>query len=532
MQLIIHPGTQDEQIVELPPEGSVIVGRTEESTVRVLHKSLSRKHARLELDGGRILLQDLDSKNGTFVNEARVERCELREGDSFRCGDVRFRLASSSAAPGWEAEPLRVQPLQTRYSITMDELLEPAAHAGSGSALKVRQGGQADGAGAKLQVLLQVSQLLGSPLPIEELLERILQLAFQILEVDRAALLLKDAGGALRPRVARLASGETPRGPFYSQHIVDYVHTHNVAALFADARLDPRLGTASSVFQQSIRASMCAPLKGRHEGLGVLYVDNLSRPHGFTSEDLEFLTAFANQAAVALENSLLYRQLQEEAVLRNTYQRFFPPATLKKLRLEQGAPLRVVETEVTILFSDISGFTALSSTLEPRQVVELLNEYFPVMAEIVFRHEGTLEKYIGDALLAVWGAPFSHPDDVDRAVRAAVEMQQALEALNARWRARGQPEISIHVGLNTGRVAAGNIGSEQYVQYATIGDATNVASRVCSAAEAGEICLNGPTFLRWKERAWPSTPLPPVQVKGKQEPLALHRLEWREPARR
>jgi adenylate cyclase len=259
-------------------------------------------------------------------------------------------------------------------------------------------------------------------------------------------------------------------------------------------------------------------------------VDNLTRANGFNEEDLEFLTAFANQAAIALDNSLLSQRLAEEAVLRTSYLRFFPPATLKKLRMAKGAPLETIETEVSVLFSDISGFTALSSTLEPRQVVDLLNDYFPVMAEIVFRYEGTLEKYIGDALMAVWGAPFAHPDDADRAVRAAVEMQRALEALNARWRAQGRPELRIHVGLNTGRVAAGNIGSEQYLQYATIGDATNVASRVCTAAGDGEICMNSTTFERWRERSWPTARLPPTHVKGKQDALTLYRLDWRAPS--
>jgi adenylate cyclase len=183
---------------------------------------------------------------------------------------------------------------------------------------------------------------------------------------------------------------------------------------------------------------------------------------------------------------------------------------------------------VTVLFSDITGFTSLASRLHPRQLVELLNVYFPVMADIVFRHEGTLEKYIGDALMAVWGAPFSQPDDADRALRAAVEMQRALAALNTRWRAQGQPELQIHVGLNTGRVAAGNIGSEQFLQYATIGDATNVASRICGVAEAGEIYVSETTVQRCQERAWPLTRLPPVQVKGKEEALTLYRLEWRD----
>jgi adenylate cyclase len=409
----------------------------------------------------------------------------------------------------------------------MDELLGRRLERGESSALKVRRASQDDRAHDKLQVLLKVSQLLSSPGSIEALLERILDLVFQIMEVDRAAILLVDpATGKLVPRVARLANGESPSGAFYSQRIVDYVRNQSVAALFSDARVDPRLDAAASVVLQSIQASMCAPLKPRDEVLGVLYVDNLTRPNGFSEEDLEFLTAFANQAAIALDNSMLVRRLEEEAVLV----RFFPPTTLKKLQMARGAPLETIETEVTVLFSDISGFTALCSQLEPRQVVDLLNDYFPVMADIVFKYEGTLEKYIGDALMAVWGAPFSHPDDADRAVRAAVEMQRALAQLNARWRAQGRPELQIHVGLNTGRVAAGNIGSEQYLQYATIGDATNVASRVCSAAKDGEIRMNSTTFERWRDRAWPAHALPPTSVKGKQEELNLYLLDWREPS--
>ena len=531
MHLIINPGLADEQLFTLP-EGPVTIGRTEESTLCVLHKSLSRRHTRLERDGERFFLVDLDSKNGTFVNEARISRCELRPGESFRCGEVRFKLVPAARSLLQGLTPTQFQSLQTRFSPgSINDLLEPHSESTDGSALKLKGPGGEERAQEKLQVLLKVSQILSSPGTIEVLLERILELVFQIMEVDRAAVLLVDPStGQLRPRVAKAARGELPPGPFYSQHITEHVRAHSMAALFSDAQWDPRLHDASSVVLQSIQSSMCAPLKPRDEVLGVLYLDNRSRTHGFSQQDLEFFTAFANQAAIALDNSILSRRLEEEAVLRNTYSRFFPPTTLKKLQLSRGAPLETIQTEVTVLFSDISGFTALSSSLEPQQVVDLLNDYFPVMAEIVFRHEGTLEKYIGDALMAVWGAPFSHPDDADRAVRAAVEMQRALAGLNARWRAQGRPELRIHVGLNTGRVAAGNIGSEQYLQYATIGDATNVASRVCSVAEQGEICMTEATFERWRERAWATTRLPPTFVKGKQASLDIHRLEYRGPA--
>ncbi|ADO74967.1 adenylate/guanylate cyclase domain-containing protein [Stigmatella aurantiaca] len=525
MWLIMNPGLLTESVLPLP-EGPTTIGRTEENSLCVLHASLSRRHARVERQGEQVVLFDLNSKNGTFLGDTRVEQRELRAGETFRCGEVSFKLV---AALG-EVKPTHVQPLRTRFSpASMEELLSQQTLAGS-SILKVRQTAGGDSRIAdKLQVLLKVSHLLSELGPIDEMLERIIQLVFQILEVDRAAIFLVDtASGTLRPRVARLASGQAPSQSFYSQQIVDYVRSRSVAALFADALQDSRLDGASSVMLQSIHGSMCVPLKARDEVLGVLYVDNLTQANRFTEEDLEFLTAFGNQAAIALEISLLSQRLAEEAALRNSYLRFFPPSVIKKIQGARGAPLDIVETEVTVLFSDITGFTSLSSTLHPRQVVDLLNEYFPVMADIVFRHEGTLEKYIGDALMAVWGAPFPQPDDADRALRASVEMQRALVGLNARWRAQGKPELQIHVGLNTGRVAAGNIGSEHYLQYATIGDATNVASRICSAAEAGEICIAETTLQRCAERPWPLAKLAPVHVKGKTEPLTLYRVDWRD----
>ena len=166
-------------------------------------------------------------------------------------------------------------------------------------------------------------------------------------------------------------------------------------------------------------------------------------------------------------------------------------------------------------------------TLFDDNIAGLLNEYFPVMADIIFRWDGTLEKYIGDAILAVWGAPFPHDDDADRAVAAAVEMQQALETLNQRWAAENRTQLQIHIGLHSGHVAAGNIGSSRYVQYATIGDATNVASRVCSAAVGGEVFISDATKQLLTHTKVSSDLLPPIQAKGKEQPLRVHRVNWR-----
>jgi adenylate cyclase len=528
-RLILNPGQSDEQTFPLRG-GANTIGRTPENDVCVVHRSLSRRHARIDVEDGRLAIEDLQSKNGTFVDGERITRRPLRHRATFVCGEVPFQVLLDSdghEVTEDQSQPTLVLDMQSVLAAgSIDELLEPAVAAGQ-PALKVRRGREEARAQDKMRVLLRASEILASPGSIDSLLERILQLLFQILEIDRGAVLLREPDDTLRPRIARTAAGQSLDLPIFSEHIVQYVREHRKAALFLDARDDSRLDTAASVMSQSIRSSMCVPLVSKGGLIGVLYVDNLTTPDRFQQEDLEFLAAFANQAAVAIENATLAKQIEQDAVLRSHYLRFFSPSIASKLQGSSGGALELQEADATVLFADLSQYTALSSRLKPVEIMALLNEYFPVATEAVFRHDGTLEKYIGDALLAVWGAPIPHPDDVDRAIRAAVEIHQAVVRLNERFRAQGRPEIHVHQGINFGRVAAGNVGSAQYLQYATIGDATNVASRVCSLANADELLITEAVLEHWKDRRWPVEKLPAVTVKGKQEELVVYRVDWK-----
>jgi adenylate cyclase len=537
IELVVGPGRADERRFSVKPDGGgagVTIGRTKENDVWVLHGSLSRQHARLEWAGGKLFVVDLGSKNGTYVNGERIQRREVSPGDTVRCGDVSLVLVDDARRAAG-AVPLGATPSPTSIfhsdrdvtRLPIEGLIAPQGGSLHKTSLRLPTVEPVSRAQGKLEILLKVSQLLSSPRDVDSLLREVLDLIFLIMDIDRAAVLMVDgASGELVPRVVKSSRPGPVPDRFYSAHIVEFVKERGVAALFADAQLDPRLGQARSIISQSIFSSMCAPLKPRDKLLGVLYVDNLSAPDRFTPEDLEFLGAFASQAAVAIDNADLYRRLEEEAVLRSRLTRFFSPATAAKLAATKGGALDVVETEVTALFSDISGFTSMSARMRPRQVIDMLNDYFPPMADIVFKRGGTLEKYIGDALMAVWGAPFAGADDADRAVLAAAEMQQTLATLNVARSGRGLEPIRIHVGINTGIVAAGNIGSERYLQYATLGDATNVASRVCDAAPAGEILVSESTRQRLTSAHFPLETLGPVPLKGRDEPLVLHRLRW------
>jgi len=529
--LIYNPETPNERVYKLG-FGTNTIGREWNNHIFVGHVSLSPNHAEITINYDRVAIKDLHSRNGTFVNEAKIiDCCELEDGDWIRCGSVVFKfvvhlLSAGQEFPGKKGYQIsivkQVSPEPSRTAI--ENLLDREGT--KDSIIRLKQQDTDQRTVDKLKILLEVSKQLSSPEEPDELLEKILDLLLEIMKVDRAAIIMvNEATGHLEYKAAKLQSGIPAECQFYSRRIANFVRYSGEAILTTDACIDERFNDSDSILGQAIHASMCAPLKPREKVIGVLYVDNLSLSNIYSDEDLEFLTALANHAAIAIENSRLSKKMQEEAVIRDKLERFFPPDVSKKLR-EEGY-LEIVETEVTALFADISDFTKLSSTMEPRQVIEMLNEYFKVMVEeIVFPYEGTLEKYIGDALLAVWGAPYQKEDDTERAVRAAVEMQWGVRRLNEEWASRRNLQIQIHIGINTGKVAAGNIGSERLIQYAAIGDTTNVTSRICGVAQAGEILISQSTFDKLNGWNLPLEELDPVWVKGKDRPLQLYRLLW------
>lgn len=218
------------------------------------------------------------------------------------------------------------------------------------------------------------------------------------------------------------------------------------------------------------------------------------------------------------------RTMTGEAVVNERLRRFFSPEIAARIATDPELTVRAAECRVTVLFSDISGFTSMASRMRPEEVVDLLNVYFPSMVEIIFRHGGTLEKFVGDAVLAVWGAPVGRPDDADRAVAAALEMQAAVARLNETRARDGTPPISIHVGIASGQAAAGYIGTDSYIQYAVIGDTTNVASRICTAAGPDEILIGERTREQVSSGLFVIEPAPPIIAKGKEEPVGVYRV--------
>jgi adenylate cyclase len=496
-RLLSTTGSQSFELAEGAP---LVVGRARACDLPIIHPAVSRRHAELWCEGDAVRVRDLGSSNGTLVNGLRVDEARLTSGDVVTFGSVPFRLVAVEGddvahAPGREGVVATPSPPS---AILRQQAIDRPAGALSTIVRAANLGEPVSAAPIaevharterKLALLLEVSRGLSRATDLQSMLETMAGMVFQILDVDRVAIDLLDERGGRIPRISRDRSGArieraVPRS------IASKVVDDRVAILSGNAPEDSRFG-GTSILAQRVRSAMCAPLIGSADRVeGILYVDNLTTPHRFDDDDLDFLVAFSSIAAVAVENSRFAERIQREALVRSNFERFFTPALAARIAASPGAvQLGGEKRPIAVLFSDIRGFTAIAEGMRPDAVAELLSEYFTTMVGVVFQHGGTLDKFIGDAMLAQWGAPISAPDDPDRAMRAALDMARELDVLNARWVAEGRPRIEIGIGLNYGESFAGYIGSEHRLEYTVIGDAVNTASRLCSAAEGGEILL-------------------------------------------
>jgi adenylate cyclase len=256
--------------------------------------------------------------------------------------------------------------------------------------------------------------------------------------------------------------------------------------------------------------------------LGIMIIDSSVSVDAYSEKDLSLLTNIANQTAQYIKNAEMARKIEMDAVTRERFQRLLSPNLAEmvvsgKLKVEKGGESRVS----TVLFADIRGFTAMSETLSASQVLQMLNEYFELMVEIVFRHEGTVDKFVGDSIMVIWGAPVAHKDHAIRAVRAALDMQSALSGFNRIRTVMGKLPIHVGIGINTGELVAGYIGSTRTMSYSVIGDAVNIASRLCSAAKEGEILVSEDTYHQLDGQI-EVIDHAPVHAKGKSKPINLY----------
>ncbi|MBN2123921.1 MAG: GAF domain-containing protein, partial [Deltaproteobacteria bacterium] len=276
---------------------------------------------------------------------------------------------------------------------------------------------------------------------------------------------------------------------------------------------------------QNIRSVMSVPLWRKDEVIGIIQVDSVRLSNKFTKADLDLLTTISNQMAMVIEQANLNEKIRREEMARNRLERFHSPEVVDLIlsgageEVDEDALMAPKEKLVTVLFTDIVSFTPLSERLNPSDVSLLLNQYFRRMTDIIFDYNGTLDKYIGDAIMAVFGAPIERENDAERAIMAALAMRRAL--FEMMQDVEPDKRFDVRLGVNTGRVVAGNLGSPKRMDYTVIGDTVNTASRLESIAESNQILIGEETYQRVKGK-FNINEIGKRSVKGKSKAVKVY----------
>jgi adenylate cyclase len=500
-------------------EDVITIGRSKDNHVVLFDHTASRRHAKVRRTPDGYLLMDLDSHNGTHVNGSRVTSRILRHNDLVEIGtsvlsfqyeigddDERVSRAEEERADkeGQEGHDAFLK-LAVRYDAKAQDLIastrsqapleeeellsEVEAEEKETSQISLLNLAKSN---KILYVLYLVTRTLLTTTHQDQLLKTILDLAFQVIDSDFGFIVLRNSkDGDVVPKVIKhKREPEEPRGELrLQQAILDKVIHEKLSILTSD------------VVAGKVHTSMSVPLWRKDEVIGMIQLESHHSSKAFTKPDLDLLTTICNQMAVVLEQANLMEKVRREEIMRSRLERFHSPEIVDLIisgeSEDEGTMLSPKEKEVTILFVDIVNFTPLSERLSPKEVSQLLNQFFREMNDIIFAYRGTLDKYIGDSIMAIFGAPIEREDDADRAIYAALDMRRALFKMNKTM----EPDriFDIRIGINSGRVVAGNLGSPKRMDYTVIGDVVNTASRLEKIAQPNQILIGEGTFNAVKD---------------------------------
>jgi adenylate cyclase len=503
----------------VPVRDGLTIGRSSDNDVVLRDFSVSRHHARIEEADGGFRLVDLESTNGIRINDDFVPAGSFAASDRLGVGSFELLVESTDT----EAS-----------SLTSATYLRPLSEFNQDYGLEGQPQEISKVIGARervFEILAQVAKVLIQVEELNPVLEKVMDMVFEQLQVDRGFIVLFDESGEPQLELNRIRdaeAGDDEEVPI-SRTILDMVSGQQVAILTHDAQADQRFEAGKSVRIHQIRSAMCAPLWHRERVIGVIYVDSPLHVGSFSASDLDLLTALSNYAAVAIERARLNERIRRERSARDRLERYHSPAVIEAVLSESSSEgTTVMLRETSILFADIVGFTARCESLPPEEVAAFLNQFFSLSADAIFKHGGTLDKFIGDAVMAFFGAPLPQEDHAERAVRSAVDMLRALERWNDEREAEGLDRIDVRVAVNSGPVVVGDIGSASRVDYTVLGNTVNVTARLEEhVAKPGSIVL-GETTQKAVADLFPTEPLGSVQLKGLSRKINIHRVATEE----
>ena len=542
LQIITNDGRIDTYPLH---KNEIAIGRSTENDIVLLDYTISRNHAKIAKTRDGYMLTDLGSFNGTELNGHPVQTVLLSHQDQIKIGSAKILFLSHEKMPSPQSGTL---------------ILSSEEDFGGGRLRVVKSspktGGHLDSQGLLvfadsnkdqphqkhriiedlsslernnkvLYVLYEISRQLNSIHDFSELLNKIMDLIFVVIDADYGFLVLTGEEGKdeLLPVVIKSRHPDTQakEGFKASRTIINRVIHDKVALLTSNAMDDSRLEHARSIMIQQIRSAMCVPLWRKDRIIGVIQLESARLENQFTQKDLELLTAIGTQMAMVIEQASLNEKIREEERMRSRLERFHSPQVIEMI-LKSGQEtkdyfMEPIYLTATVLFMDINGFTGLAEQMPPREVNMILNQHFTQMTEILFEHDGTLDKFIGDGLMAVFGAPMEKEDDAERAIRSAKAMIQRTKVMMEGT--QEERRFTIRIGINTGRVVAGNIGSPKRLDYTVIGDAVNTASRLESMASPNQILIGEETYRLVKNKFQVGV-VGSKKVKGKKAEIMVY----------
>lgn len=562
-QLIINGPGYFDTAYELP-DGVTHVGRADENDVVLSGDLVSRRHAKFHVKGASLVVEDLGSRNGSQLNGKKlVGSVPVKAGDTVTIGenalqvrqpvdaetmatemvDVGFGgqvkrfgrgvdireavvMARDLKAPSllkaldnfapFEASPPPVAPAprpRRKPSDTDEESERPTTELVN---TDESAGTPAPVAWQSLVLLYRVTECLARARTLKAFLDETCDLVMRRVGATTGVVLLRHPTGVMVPAAVRhgksLARGEVP----VSDAIIDAALSQGQAVAVANVHDDARFKERESVVLYGIDQVLCVPIGAAVPFLGALYLNRSSISDEAVEDLLDVCTAITQLLESGIEKFREAPAGAKDDHLRAALERFHGPDIVERRVAElkqQGARLtQLEEKQVTVVFADIAGFTSASSKLPPDRVVELLNEFYRLATQLIFSFEGTVDKFTGDAVMALFGAPYGKGDDAIRAVRAAM-------ALKAEWDrvvARRPPKerLPLKVALNTGKVLAGTVGSEARLDYTVIGEPVSLASWLCTSAEPGQVLITGKTLAAVGAR-FDVTPLGERQLLGR-----------------
>ena len=492
---------KNKEWVENIESAQIIIGRQQSGQKNELNLDpdvlISRRHARLWLDAGVYWIEDLNSAGGTRLNGTEIRgqgRQEINHSTLIEIGETTLRV------PGTMEQTLAASPSTSESSLPPLNIPPQSLDARNPDFLYSKA--DATETERRLSFFYHLPLKFGAETNVNSLLQLIVESAVDAIPgAQRGAILIEDvATGQLALRahspIGHVAASTTLARQAISQ--LKALMWPPVTA--AKSETDVQETTTESMVEYKIEATMYAPLLWGGKPLGALCVDRGDSTDTFDEEDLRLLQAIAYHGAMTLTNLQLQEEQHQQAEVQNRFLKLVSPQIAERLmqyrgRLKLGGEFR----NVTILFSDIRGFTNMSQTMSPDEVTDMLEDYYDQLVPIVFKNQGIIDKFVGDAILAVFGSPYDDKQQQFHAVLTAMEMQTAISQVNLMRSAQGKRTGQLGIGIHCGEVIHGLIGAAERMEFTVIGDTVNRASRICDGARGGEILISMDVYpLIWQ----------------------------------